>query len=1706
MQRMKVWLKKGLVGCLCAAMLVQCVPVSAYAMEAVPETDIVLDEAEDAKREEAVDSEETTDIDKETVIIDDGAEVEEKDVDEAVIDSEAEIEETADTAENAEQQEDVEESVSADFVGVVPLVVETTEHCKAYATYNESENTYSDEITSAMDIDTGGETELYFVADEGYTVVRGPKLIYDTMNKGIGKVFRRFNADYSVCTVLIRPAKGEISGGLKITADAIPVGDITYTVDPTGTNIESAIVTPGDRAITLEGPNAITVKNNVRQTLTIVPKEHYVPYAYYKTDEEITNYEMIDYNAEKNAYTFDLGRFYVEDTVYMETQATHQVNFELKNGLKVRRIGTYEYYDDEETGRYFNYEINEGEELTDSPAAFETNKAVFFTVGAGTADSKYGKIVVKANGVEVPSVRAEDHENGETAFYVEIKEATTIVVELAGREIPVEYDAEAVEAVTLVGTKAGTAYNAEQKVLSYNDDDTVTGTITLKTGYNLKGIRNFYSVDGEERTVAIKTEQNENIVTFTWRLPYAKYAEGDDYVDDCASFISKMQIVTEKKPDEKEDNRKKLIFTYKEGILSSFKATLKGTELTPVKTTAEGMVVLEYLVDYNETVNYTAVATDSFKMSMMEVYDEFELEEVTINSEQYEGTVDMKANMTITFYAKAIVNALLTEVNGETRVDYPASTASTFAITGGKKYELRVLYGGEAVDFINMKANAGKYGSVNWDMANPKVITINPAVVDASGKAIRTGSISVSVVYTIKGVKQSTSYRFTTYPELEGISLNGLDIDAGNFAIINQQDSRAFGRAVMKPAKANLSLIGVETKYNEGYNADNLQVSWKAAANGTSWIVYVQSGANTPIGDAGTIKLYRTNLAPDDPNYYIKDVYTRDKDAEYKIVVTEPTKLTAGSVTAAVSHANDTTVTMNLTRPTSVKTCYSGKQYYECKVVPQVKEGENLPADIIGGTFYFERDLDAEAAYDEAMITAEVEEYPDYAQPVKLKLNASNDYKGRAWNYDVTVSMVQTADKTELTEANADTLIRYRSKPVFLKVSTKDPVYETNLKVKVTTAKVTTGQKDIKVADLGFSEKTICRDAFVSDVTECADDQKLNLTIKDEKVYVDVNANTLIGKHTVRVTPAGPSDMYQNYKDIAVTVVRGIEKLEVVTTSHRVLKLSTKAATMKASVIYNDNQTVPAKKNVVWSLVDEYGEKISDSSLSIKNGVVTIAKTRGDSAVGSFRIRVTANDYAGNTVSATSDEIFITETATEIGTVAAVSLGADNLYHVNNGPVVLTSSEWQNTRLVAFSKSVEVKTTYTSEELQEAVMTSDLYSVAAKNNKAVRVTANGTWVSVEALALINKTDVVFTTTDGGNQKKSISIGVKTIEPKEIGLARKIGVTELGQPGDSNVSFNGTVNTVVTLQLMNKMDDGSFRMLDGIMKHSVKVVGGTLLKSDAVKGVYDIVVGGQSATITVTDHAGSKKVYTVTNASYSAEKPAAIKVTGSLLTGTEKDQELTLSFPATFKPEGKKIAVEISKKASIKTADNCEILRNASPEMQKGVENDNFAILHFAGANLPIGNYKVDITVGTMKDGVFVAEMKPVTATLKVVKPKVIKGSYKVTKGIVLDKTAGSSAEIKGTGQKFSNVKMTGLKAGNDNGNSNRFLEFFELDSENGKLVLKKDLTKEQMDFIISLDGKTHCIGYVTYTYEHGDDGYGNKNVATATACIQVKFK
>lgn len=705
-----------------------------------------------------------------------------------------------------------------------------------------------------------------------------------------------------------------------------------------------------------------------------------------------------------------------------------------------------------------------------------------------------------------------------------------------------------------------------------------------------------------------------------------------------------------------------------------------------------------------------------------------------------------------------------------------------------------------------------------------------------------------------------------------------------------------------------------------------------------------------------------------------------------------------------------------------------------------------------------------------------------------------------------------------------------------------DDTYETKLKLQKGTTTIYTGQSEVKAATVKYStDTTVKRIASVKDTTELTGDgQALTVWESDDTIYIAATEKTQLGKHTLEVTAYAPRTLESAKAVITVNVVRGIEELEVTVPTTKLYKPDNKKVTLKAKVAYNSSTTAPKVKRVTYEALDANGRAIS--GITVKNGTITVDRSvsAADADKNNFRVHVKAADYDGNSVEAYSEWITLNKDPLEIDNVYIMKENDNGTYDVvvKAGDSSITTDRLENAFVIAMSKGsapLEEGRSYSESDLINAGRIDASLLTYKSSNKALSVHAGG---GIEMTKYANKIKLTVTTTDGGKKKKDLQFNLKYAEPQELQLGiRDADYNPLNGAysavKETTANFEGTANSILTLNVQEKepASDTMWRDVQACVNHTVSIKGGKILSSNTVKGEYQIVVTGREATITLADKTVKnrpRKQYTVTNTAYTTVKAPKVSLAyynnNDNLAAKSMAPDVLQNRKVTFTLKNAASSysyarLEEDKSVTEKLAYNSagylayEKLMNAINEDTVAVSGGKFTI-QFDESAIPAGSYKLKIALSNANGNNFKAETGLISVTLKVAKPKAVKGSFKPKASYTLKVTDGYKADVTYTAKQLlkdadgrENYNLT-LRNANIKGKENDFLKYFELDTTGAKpvLKLKEGTTAEQIAELKTKAQKDNLTGYIVYEAKCGDNGYGRPYTITGAVKIKVTLK
>lgn len=713
---------------------------------------------------------------------------------------------------------------------------------------------------------------------------------------------------------------------------------------------------------------------------------------------------------------------------------------------------------------------------------------------------------------------------------------------------------------------------------------------------------------------------------------------------------------------------------------------------------------------------------------------------------------------------------------------------------------------------------------------------------------------------------------------------------------------------------------------------------------------------------------------------------------------------------------------------------------------------------------------------------------------------------------------------------------------VTVTVPSADDTYETKLKLQKGTTTIYTGQSEVKAATVKYStDTTVKRIASVKDTTELTGDgQALTVWESDDTIYIAATEKTQLGKHTLEVTAYAPRTLESAKAVITVNVVRGIEELEVTVPTTKLYKPDNKKVTLKAKVAYNSSTTMPKVKRVTYEALDANGRAIS--GITVKNGTITVDRSvsAADADKNNFRVHVKAADYDGNSVEAYSEWITLNKDPLEIDNVYIMKENDNGTYDVvvKAGDSSITTDRLENAFVIAMSKGsapLEEGRSYSESDLINAGRIDASLLTYKFSNKALNVHTDG---GIEMIKYANRIKLTLTTTDGGKKKKDLQFNLKYAEPQELQLGiRDADYNPLNGAysavKETTANFEGTANSILTLNVQEKepASDTMWRDVQACVNHTVSIKGGKILSSNTVKGEYQIVVTGREATITLADKTVKnrpRKQYTVTNTAYTTVKAPKVSLAyynnNDNLAAKSMAPDVLQNRKVTFTLKNAASSysyarLEEDKSVTEKLAYNSagylayEKLMNAINEDTVAVSGGKFTI-QFDESAIPAGSYKLKIALSNANGNNFKAETGLISVTLKVAKPKAVKGSFKPKASYTLKVTDGYKADVTYTAKQLlkdadgrENYNLT-LRNANIKGKENDFLKYFELDTTGAKpvLKLKEGTTAEQIAELKTKAQKDNLTGYIVYEAKCGDNGYGRPYTITGAVKIKVTLK
>ena len=1148
------------------------------------------------------------------------------------------------------------------------------------------------------------------------------------------------------------------------------------------------------------------------------------------------------------------------------------------------------------------------------------------------------------------------------------------------------------------------------------------------------------------------------------------------------------------------------------------------------------------LIAENETVKISETIENK-NVTVSFVEDEVEITSASIGGKEVsadDGTYKVPYGATITFAVAAYDNCKITKAvttaAGATKAKNEKVKANGFTFTVKATADSETVITSEALDTVVVYDNTdgepmsavknaytveyNNYYEITVRHGEYRLATIKDVKVKAGNADAKTSveendediwtsaelhiskedagkKLTVSVTIADGENEKVLTTTLNVLPVIKKVTIAG--VKSGKLS--QTADTEKEYKITLDPKKAANSLAAEVTAVGETPTEADIEAAKKAvSANVIDGKLVIRTNTTEVKENVAVVKIYDVADSTTEAKSYVEG-------GTFAVSTTAPAWVNT-KPSVALKSSDDTTLTLTLGAK-NVETPVNGKVYYKVVVTPQTVEGTETPAAITEAT--------ANPVY--------VEKTAD-SQEIKVVVNSNDAGKGQAWKYDVKVTLVQTKDDTAITKENEESITAFKTaegkEGTKNGLATKNPYYETKLKLKKGTTTVYTGQNDVLVATAQFGKNTTFTNITAKDVTyENQGIGGLNVTTDGNRIFVSAKPTnqTFTGKHTIEVVAEAPSSMEPAKATITVDVVRGIEGLYVTTPSYTLYKADKKAATLTAQVGYAQSD-IPKTKKVTWSIVDVNGNAFDENDalygmVTVKNGKVTVNKNyivSENEADNQFKVKVEAADFEENKVTGVSGPITITSETAELGEVVIVrsryDSELDGWYYdvVARSGSTLTADTVYNDSLqtVVLKKGVAEKDSYPSDELVSNVTFSS-------SNKALQINAYGQVTDITKQA--KNVKITATANDGSKNKAVLDkLNVSYAETTELGLkvdlydAKEDTYYEVSGPEQKEVEYNGTTNSMFELQVKQLTEDG-WNELYGLTNYKLNVKGAKVIYSDPMNGWYTIVATGEKATITLTDKSkkgdAAVKVYTLKNKALSTNKAPKLKASGNLIAGDyDGAQTITYSLPT-----GKN-AYDYKDKYAMVTVDRVEAEKAANWDRYREFEyygdslngympvNENGTVdLWFGGEGytyIPAGSYKLWFSFGTInEDGDFIADTKATAVTLKAVAPKTVKESFKFATSYKMSVKEGATVAFTGSGKGIAlpSLYCKDIRNANVNGEENKFLDYFELTAGGKKLKLKAGVDASAID-------KKDLTAYVDYRI--ATDTYYMKNTAKIT--------
>lgn len=800
--------------------------------------------------------------------------------------------------------------------------------------------------------------------------------------------------------------------------------------------------------------------------------------------------------------------------------------------------------------------------------------------------------------------------------------------------------------------------------------------------------------------------------------------------------------------------------------------------------------------------------------------------------------------------------------------------------------------------------------------------------------------------------------------------------------------------------------------------------------------------------------------------------------------------------TASFLSASDTYLNIGLTAPKQYAK-YKDSLYYVVKAEACDRYNDKFPENVL---------------LPEKTVIVPMTEV---AAKIDLAKNGIVPGKGKAWKYNVTVTIGAYNEDLIVSNPDGNKYFEHSKNKVINKVSTKEPYYETKIKASAKTNKIYQGQKNVQVATAVFDKKTTYYDlelrmynkgtslaeALADNTEPVACDNSVNVGAGKGKLSQDTNNPTRIildstgikpGEYVLYITPeaAGRGNdrgAYASSASVAITVyesINGLKKdgngyatFEVSVPSTSLYRKDNSTASMTAKAVFGNK---PKSTKVTWKIKGVEGATTDITKfVSINSsGKITVSKNfkydteSGKSNNNRFIVYAVAADYTSDHERKSTEKTVTIRPYTSQVTGLKLKKGDDDANPDADGKYVSSAID----RIYAYGVNINDCT------------------VKSSNSKVIAVgDVNDDNTCKLVVKGAGKTKITVTSNDGGKSSKYIDVTIKNKSYGQLGL--KIGDASIDS-GEYDNSGEWIIEDIKVVDRDRPEDE-----LQDITSYSLKVVsGGKLYAKDSHK--YDLVPTAAITKLVLIDNTKNKKTAPSLYSQTIIINNNSIEI-GKLKAGLTKTSYkpsegggiLKVSgFPKNLSPENYEIALVADYADYTKNKDRYDdFLRLTDNDLfnAPGNSSKRSKLEYVAKYKMPVSKAEIKMpkgseygkAIGRYKfnayildaDSKIVAIVSLPTIQLKAAdKPKFdLIGGYTVKKKS--EETATIDLDVTKTQRsKVNDWKVVDVKDANIGGAiNNKFSEYYEVN--NGIIKAKSTVT--------NLDYNQNIYADVTYMYE-----------------------